>query len=413
MRRTVAAASLVLALTACGGDRNDAGSDATEPILADDAIGRTVTTELVITLRAPVDLAVRPGDAGLFVVEHDGQVVRIEDGEPAVVLDLRDRFAGHDTEQGLTGLEFSADGRVAWTHGTTPDGATIISEFAVGPDGTIDATSERTFLDVGGPPGAFHNSGDLHRAPDGTLLITLGDGAATIEQADGSERPTADPYRVSHDPSTLRGSILRVRPTPGGEKPYEIPADNPFASGPLVSGDGGTTEGRPEVWAWGLRNPWKIDVDPATGDLWIAEVGNIFVEEINLGRGVDEALGGRAHDFGWSRYEGLLPQTDAPTLHDPPVDPIWSYDHDGTRCAISGGVLARDPLLPSIEGAFVFADFCEATLWVLDPASAIAEPLLGMDGPIQVAGVNGIRIGPAGELYAISWFGEIFRLVPA
>lgn len=398
-------------LAACGNDMNRPVSLAPDggPQQSNALATVAIDTELVATTVTAVDLAVRPGDPAFYVVEHAGRVVRIDDDGSTVVLDIRDRLVDHRDEQGLTGLEFDSDGRTAWLHATGADGLTRISEVPVDSDGAFDLDRERVMIDVGAPPAPFHNAGDLLLAPDGTLLITLGDGAAFV--ADGNL--VSDPNRVGHDPSSLRGSILRVRPTPGGPDTHEIPSDNPFAAGPIAAPDGSIVEGRPEVWAWGLRNPWKIHLDPVTGDLWIADVGQDEAEEINRVSPVGGGLAGRAADFGWSQFEGSVPiNADVPTLLEPPIDPVWDYPHVDIRCAISGGVVYRGDEIPDLRGGYVFGDFCEGSLWVYDPVADDARRLRGdAGGAGGIAGISGIRTGPDGELYVVTWFGELHKIV--
>lgn len=353
-----------------------------------------------------VDLAVRPGDDALYVAEHDGRVVRVDAGGNRVVADVTERLVGHLDEQGLTGLEFAADGAFAWLHATDAAGRTTVSEVAVLPDGTFDLATERQVLDLSDPPGENHNAGDLLLAPDGTLLVTIGDGSNGGIAEDGTR--FVDPNRVGHDPTALRGSILRIRPTPGGDRAYEIPDDNPFATGSFDGADG-PVAGAPEVLAWGMRNPWKIDLDPGTDTLWVGDVGARTFEEINVVRGDGGRFPGWGTDFGWSRFEGVEPRNaDLPAAGGTTVDPVLVYAHDSSRCAVSGGVVYRGDAIPELQSAYVFADFCEGSVWAFDATDGRAEQLA-----IGVPGISGVRRGPDGELYVLSWFGEILRIEPA
>jgi len=362
-----------------------------------------VTVEPVVTLDSAVDLAVRPGDDALYVVEHRGRIVRIDgSGATTVVADLSDRLVGHRNEQGLTGLEFAADGAVAWIHYTTALGATTVSEVSFADGGGLDLDTERPIFEISDSPAVNHNSGDLLLVDDGTLLVTLGDGTADNDR-----------FRFAGDPTTLRGSILRVRPTPDGDEPFEIPADNPFADGSFVASGGQRVEGHPAVLAWGLRNPWKIDVDPVSGSLWIADVGDSDVEEINAAfPSADAPVGSRA-DFGWSRFEGTsLRNDDVVSVGGEPLDPVFTYPHDGLKCAIAGGVVYRGSAIPALASGYVYADFCEGSVWVYDSTTDTARPLVGASsGRDPIAGISGVRRGPDGELFVLSWFGQVFRLV--
>ncbi|MFP5489459.1 MAG: PQQ-dependent sugar dehydrogenase, partial [Acidimicrobiia bacterium] len=291
---------------------------------------------------SPVDLVPRPDDAALYVVQQRGQVVRwVRDGDDRrVALDLAGRLSSGG-EQGLLGLAFSPDGSTAYVDFTATDGTTTIAEYAVAEDGTFDAASERIVLTVPQPYGN-HNAGDLAVDADGLLYVTLGDGGSGD-----------DPQRFAHDPTSLLGSLLRIDPDPDGSAPYGIPADNPFASGPLTLDDGTTIEGAPEVFAWGLRNPWKVAFDPVTGDLWIPDVGQNEFEEVNVVGPTGDRPAGWAHDFGWSAFEGTarfnadVPETGRTT------PPVLTYTHGADGCSVTGGEPSRGSAIPELAPAFV------------------------------------------------------------
>jgi glucose/arabinose dehydrogenase len=355
------------------------------PVVGDPVVG----SEVIASVDAPVDLAVRPGDDGLFVVEQPGRVVRVEPdtGDTTPIVDLVDRIASGG-EQGLLGLEFSADGSRAYADYTDRSGDTVIAEYAVAADGTIDAASERILLTVP-QPYRNHNAGDLALGPDGFLYVTLGDGGSG-----------GDPERRASDPSSLLGSLLRIDPTPTSDAPYSVPADNPFASG---SFDG--RAGAPEVWAWGLRNPWKIAFDPANGDLWIADVGQNVYEEVNMVSS-DDRPAGFGRFFGWSAFEGTEPfNGDVDGTGATP--PVLTYPHGTDHCSISGGVPYRGTAIAELEPAYVYSDYCSGTLWALDLAGG--RNLVLLDG---FDGVTAVRAGPDQELYVLEASGEVSRIVP-
>ena len=347
-----------------------------------------VGTDVVASLDAPVDLAVRPGDDALHLVNQSGTVVRLDlaTGTSATTLDVADRirFGG---EQGLLGLEFSPDGTLAYTNHSAADGSTVISEYAVDADGNIDAASARVILTVAQPYGN-HNAGDLAFGPDGMLYVPLGDGGSA-----------GDPERRSGDPTSLLGSLLRIDPTPSGDAAYTIPSDNPFANGPY---DG--VDGAPEVWAWGLRNPWKIAFDPTTGALWIADVGQNRFEEVNRVE-QREHPAGFGVDFGWSGLEGTEVFNDD-DLRDDTALPVLTYEHGADGCSISGGVPYRGSAIEGLEPAYVYSDYCSGILWALDLAGGRNLRLL--DGLTEVTAV---RAGPDGELYVLQGNGDVVRLI--
>jgi glucose/arabinose dehydrogenase len=218
------------------------------------------------------------------------------------------------------------------------------------------------------------------------LYVAMGDGGSG-----------GDPERRASDPTSLLGKLLRI--DPAGGDPYGIPADNPFASGTL---DG--IEGAPEVWSWGLRNPWRIAFDPSTGDLWIADVGQNLYEEVDhVASG--ERPAGWAADFGWSGFEGTERYND--DVPDPgnTVMPVHVYSHDD-GCSISGGAVYRGSAIADLAPAFVYADYCAGVVWAFDLAGQRNLTLL--DG---FQGVTAVRTGPDGELYVLEADGDVHRLV--
>ena len=349
-----------------------------------------VTVAEVGNFDEPVDLAVRPGDDALFIVEQSGRVVRVDGADSNVVADIRERAADSGGEQGLLGLVFSPAGDLAYFNYTDNGGTTIVAEYPVAADGTIDVDSEREVIAI---PQSFsnHNAGDLAFGPDGLLYIPLGDGGS----AD-------DPNRVAHDPTSLLGSMLRIDPAPSGDLGYTIPADNPFASGTFEG-----REGRPEVWSWGLRNPWKIAFDPVTGDLWIPDVGQNQVEEVNLVSPSGGTPAGRGADFGWSAFEGTdrfnTDVADTGSM----LPPVLTYQHGSDGCSVSGGAPYRGSAIAGLEPAFVYSDFCSGIIWALDLAGGRNLTLLtGFNS------VSAVRAGPDGELYILQLSGTVYRLVP-
>jgi glucose/arabinose dehydrogenase len=347
-----------------------------------------VASEEVGEFDQPIDLAVRAGDDALWFVEQGGRIVRFDGDATTTALDLTDRVSNAN-EQGLLGLTFDPEGGLAYVNFTDEAGVTNIAEYAVTADATFDPASERIVLQVP-QPYSNHNAGDLAFGPDGMLYIPLGDGGSG-----------GDPHRNGNDPETLLGSLLRIDPTPSDGQPYTVPPDNPFAAGTF--GDG--IVGAPEVWAWGLRNPWKIAFDPLTGQLWIPDVGQNEFEEINVVGPDGNTPAGRGANFGWSAFEGTERFNDDVTIAGPVTDPVLTYSHaDG--CSISGGVPYRGTAIPELEPAFVYSDFCAGTIWAFDPAGGRNLTLLeGFDS------VASVRAGPDGELYVLERSGTVHRLV--
>lgn len=348
----------------------------------------------------PVDLAVRPGDDGLYVVERAGRVVvRHDDGRLTTVLDVSDQTVA-EGEQGLLGLAFSSDGDEAYVNYTDRDGDTVIAAYPVASDGAFTESQRRTVLTID-QPYRNHNGGDLAIGPDGFLYIGMGDGGS----AD-------DPDRVALELSELLGKILRI--DPAGDQPYAVPADNPFLD---------RDDARPEIWALGLRNPWRFSFDPATGDLWIADVGQGDREEVDLLRADrDGEDAGRGVSLGWSAFEG-----DERFNDDQPdaghLGPVLVYGHDDGRCSVSGGSVYRGDAIAGLDGWYLFGDWCSGEVWAVDPTVLSTDDPLDLDdvdadddrdGLVLVGslpGVVNVAVGPDGELWALSLEGGVHPIV--
>jgi glucose/arabinose dehydrogenase len=355
-----------------------------EPVFGEPA----AAAEQIADLDDPIGLAVRPGDDALYVIEQDGAVIKVAgSGESSEVAELDDRTDGGG-EQGLLGIAFSPDGAAAYLNYTDRDGDTVVAEYPVAPDGAFDVGAERILLTID-QPYSNHNGGDLMVGPDGMLYIATGDGGSG-----------GDPERRASDPTNLLGKLLRIDPTASADAPYTIPPDNPFASGSM-----GDLAGAPEVWSWGLRNPWKIAFDPVTAALWIADVGQNSIEEVNVADPTPEHPAGWGVDFGWSGFEGNARYNDdvpdPGNLH----FPVWTYDH-ASGCSISGGAVYRGTAIAGLAPAYVYGDYCSGTVWAFDAASGRNVVLL--EGMSNLAAV---RTGPDGELYLVQQSDEISRLV--
>lgn len=338
----------------------------------------------IASFEQPVDLASRAGDTTAYVVERVGRVTPLRDGVVAAsVLDITDLTEG-EGERGLLGLTFSPDGSLAYVNHTDNSGDTVIAEYAVSADGTFDESSRRVLLTVD-QPYANHNGGDVTIGPDGMLYIGMGDGG------DGG-----DPQRYSLNVTSLLGKMLRIDPTPSAGAPYTVPADNPFV---------GVAGARPEIWSVGLRNPWRFSFDSATGDLWIADVGQNVLEEIDVAWAADG--GGRGLNFGWSAFEGTQRYNDDQSPEGA-TPPIHEYEHGDLGCSISGGAVYRGAEIPALVGWYVWGDYCSGQLQALRVQDrAVAQVL-----PLAVQSQNtAIRVGPDGELWAISIGGEVARIV--
>jgi glucose/arabinose dehydrogenase len=373
---TVVAVVLGASCTASSVRQPPGGTGTEEPLSA-----ARIKLEPVATLDQPVALAVRTGDPTLYIAERTGRVVAIRGGQVAAepVLDLSGAVS-LGGEQGLLGLAFSPDGRFVYVNYTDVSGDTRVVEYRMGAD-RADPRSGRQVLFVDQPFGN-HNGGNLAFGPDGDLYIGLGDGGGA-----------GDPNGNAQSLGTLLGKMLRIDPRPDGNAPYTIPADNPFV---------GRSGVRPEIWAYGLRNPWRYAFDRETGDLWIADVGQNAWEEID--RHPTGAPAGE--NYGWNLVEGSHRFSgDAPAGA---VAPVYEYSQAGGGCTVIGGVVYRGGDIPGLEGAYLFADLC---------LGAIEAIRLGAGGRVEhavlgptVPQVSSFGEDAAGRAYVLSLDGSVYRI---
>lgn len=332
----------------------------------------------------PVFVTAPPGDERLFVVQQDGRIELLHGGERrGTFLDLSDLVA-FGGEQGLLGLAFHpgypADGRF-YVDYTDRRGTTVVAEYRVSADpDRADPGSGRVLLAVE-QPASNHNGGMLAFGPDGLLYIGMGDGGGA-----------GDPYGNGQDTDSLLGSILRL--DVAGD-PYAIPPDNPYA-------DGG---GAAEVWAKGLRNPWRFSFD--LGLIYIADVGQAAREEINV---ADIGLGGQ--NFGWPVMEGAhcfrADDCDRTGL----TLPILEYGHTGGDCSVTGGYVYRGRAIPELTGTYFYGDYCSGRIASFRGDSAgLDEERDWTDSLGRVAGLTSFGIDGAGEMYLTSEGGVVYRLV--
>jgi glucose/arabinose dehydrogenase len=343
-------------------------------------------------LSSPLYLTTAPGDPSrLFVVEQTGAVRIIKDGTllPTPFLNVSDRIVAGG-EQGLLGLAFDPDyatsGRFA-VHYTDQAGDTHLSLFHVSTDpDQADPASEQVIL-TADQPYDNHNGGQVLFGPDGFLYLGLGDGGSAN-----------DPEGRGQNLGDLLGSILRI--DIHGAAPYAVPPDNPFV------GQAGV---QPEIWSYGLRNPWRFSFDRATGDLYIADVGQNNFEEVD----VATAAAGTAKgvNFGWNIMEGA--HCLSGTLCDSAglTPPTFEYAHD-QGCSITGGYVYRGAAIPQLQGLYFFGDFCQG--WVRSfryqagTATELTDwPTLRPGGSITSFGEDA-----AGELYILIQSGSVFKMVP-
>ncbi len=329
----------------------------------------------------PVLLVAAPDGGADLVVEQRGRVVRADGGAHEVVLDIRDdvRFAG---EQGLLGFavhpDFAANNLV-YVNYINLENNTVIEQFSM-INGRIDVASRVPILTIA-QPDSNHNGGMVAFGPDGYLWIGMGDG--------GGSR---DGYGNGQNPGTLLATMLRIS-VAGGVSPYGIPPDNPFADG---------QDGQPEIWAIGLRNPWRFAFDGET--LWIADVGEADLEEVNV---VAASEGGL--NYGWSIMEGSECFRSPTCSTEGFVVPITEYGHlDG--CSITGGYVYRGSRIPSLSGQYFFSDYCTGLMRSIS-SHGIGRDWSDMVGPF--GNPTGFGIGSDGELFVVTKQGSLFTFEEA
>jgi glucose/arabinose dehydrogenase len=289
----------------------------------------------------------------LFAVTQRGVIHSFENKQDTqdskVFLDLQKKVSqwyesGGNNEQGLLGLAFhpkyAENGYFYVYYTRRSDDATIVSRFKVSADNPLvaDEQSETILLELA-QPFKNHNGGAIEFGPDGYLYIALGDGGLRN-----------DPQRAGQDLGQLLGKVLRIDVDSNSEgKAYGIPADNPFVS---VAG------AKPEIYAYGLRNPWRIAFDPANGRLWLGDVGQELWEEVNVIE--------RGGNYGWSTREGSHPfgNVPAPTGVSQPIGPVWEYDHSVGK-SITGGRVFRSDRVPELNGKYIYADYVSGSVWAL------------------------------------------------
>ena len=339
------------------------------------------------------DVVAPPGDpTRLLVVQQDGLVLLLKDGvlQEQPFLDLRDETRA-DGEKGMLSIALAPDYETSglfYADYNDLNGDVRVVEYrrsAVDPD-VADPTGRLVIRII--KPTADHNGGMLQFGPDGDLYIGVGDG--------GANPPSIPVGAYGQTLDDLLGSILRIDPRQGD--PYSIPADNPFVSTPGAL---------PEIVAYGLRNPWRFWIDAQTDTMLIGDVGESTREEID-----QLPLDHLGLNFGWPCKEGtttpdvIIPASCATATLTPP---LYEYPHSSTRCSITGGVVARDPRLPALNGLFLWSDLCDGQIYAINPAAAdITEQPLG----VSVTQPTSFGVDALKRIYVATAGGELYRLDP-
>lgn len=352
-------------------------------------------TQIATGLSQPL-LVTNAGDGSgrLFVVEQTGKIRIVKNGAVAAVPFLNlSASVSSGGERGLLGLAFhpnyESNGKLYVSY-TDLNGNSVIREYhvlATNPD-LVNGSSGRTILRLR-QPYPNHNGGNIAFGPDGDLYIGFGDGGSA-----------GDPGNRAQNLGVLLGKLLRIdvnRRT--GTLPYGIPSDNPFVG----------RSGLDQIWAYGLRNPWRWSFDRATGDLWIGDVGQNTWEEVDRALASHGRNAGRGLNFGWRVMEAShcsSPSTgcsrSGKTL------PLTEYAHTNGRCSITGGYVYRGSAYPDLIGAYLFADYCSGEIWYVDRGAARrATPIRALD---TNALITSFGQDEAGELYLTDANGTVYRL---
>jgi glucose/arabinose dehydrogenase len=337
---------------------------------------------------SPVYVTAPPGDTRrLFVVEQTGRIRVLVGGKrrSRPFLDLsRDTNAGG--EQGLLSMAFAPDYRSSgrfYVNFTDRGGNTRVQEFRrseSNPD-RADRSTRRQVLFVRQPPYPNHKGGLVLFGPDGYLYIGMGDGGSA-----------GDPHNNAQNLNSLLGKLLRIDPAPGAAR---SPSSNPFVGRP----------GRDEIWSYGLRNPWRFSFDPATGGLYIGDVGQNEREEIDY-----EPRGqARGRDFGWSCFEGRRRYNTSRRCPSP-TPPVLDYGRAGGACTVIGGVVVRDKRLPGLLGRYLYGDFCTGKLrsFRIVNGRAMGDRRAGF----TVSSLSSFGEDARGRVFAVSLDGPVYRFSP-
>ncbi|HQZ18423.1 MAG TPA: PQQ-dependent sugar dehydrogenase [Vicinamibacteria bacterium] len=400
-----AAAGLCLGLASCGGSSSPAppagpstpsGSCASGTIVP--GTPGLVATRVVAGLSSPLDLQSAPSDrTRLFVVEQAGRIRVVRAGAlvPAPFLDISARISSGG-ERGLLGLAFhpqyGSNGRF-FVNYTDRSGDTHISEFrAPTPSGdSADAASERELMFVR-QPFSNHNGGGLAFGPDGFLYIGLGDGGSG-----------GDPQGNAQNLGTRLGKMLRI--DVNGATPFAVPPDNPFV---------GRAGSLPEIWAYGLRNPWRFSFDRATGDLYIGDVGQGALEEIDVGLASRRG----AENYGWNTMEGSRCYSPSSNCNMSGLTlPVTDYGR-GDGFSVTGGVVYRGCRMPGYAGQYFYADYGSGMIrsFRLD-ASRATDPrdwTAALSGATRaIRNPSSFGVDADGEIYIVDYDGEVYRIDPA
>lgn len=353
--------------------------------------GLVLTPRLIADgLESPVDVVGDPQSDRLFVVEKAGVVRIVKDGrvDPEPFLDISDMVLSEGNEQGLLSLRFHPDfagnGRLFFFFTDLSGTSQLMGARVDASNGDqVDRSSFQLILTIP-QRGQYHQSGSMFFGPDRFLWLSLGDGGGI-----------GDPDGQGQNTGSLLATLVRIDVDHG--RSYAIPSDNPFVSG----------GGRPEIWAYGLRNPWRISFDAGTGLLYVPDVGQEGSEELNV-----IPIQEKGHNFGWSVSEGSGCYDASTCDMRGHTLPVYEYLHDGNGCAMVGGQVYRGELMKPLDGHYFFADYCLGWIRsvVLDDKDVFEVVDWTLTRDDRLGNVTTIGSDRNGELYVVNLDGEVWRL---
>jgi glucose/arabinose dehydrogenase len=386
----LAAGVLVAACGSGSGSQASSSPVATNDTSPDATASRGVRLKTIGRFDSPVYVTSPPGDAGhLFVVEQGGRVKVLSDGKQKTFLDIRSQVTAGG-EQGLLSIAFPPDyasSGLFYVYFTDKSQKERVVEFKRAGAMRAAPGSERVVM-VMDDPEQNHNGGLLLFGPDKHMYIGTGDGGGAGDRhgSRGNAQNLGSPL----------GKILRIDPKQSGGKAYTVPSDNPFVN---------RSGARPEIYAYGLRNPWRYSFDRKTGDIVIGDVGQDSVEEIDFMRR-GKAKGA---NFGWRVFEGrsrYSPGESAPGA----VKPVITRSHGDGWCSITGGVVVRDKALAGLRGRYLFGDFCKSRIQSAKLSAGHARSVHNTS--LKVGSLSSFGEDARGRVYAVSLGGAVYRLVP-
>ena len=372
------------------------------------ASAAAATLEPIGKFKQPIFVTSDPANPNrIFVVEREGRVVVVDGSGQSVFADLEGLVACCEGERGLLSIalapDFASSGRFYADYAGRPSAGGEQGDIHVDAFRHSEGTLVRErIITIGHSEYSNHNGGQLQFGPDGYLYISVGDGGGA-----------GDALESGQNLSTLLGKILRIDPRPGELPTYRIPPGNPLAGGP-----------DPEIWSYGLRNPWRFSFDRVTGDLVIADVGQEEREEVDFAPSPSPGVvSGAGTNFGWNCREGLIAYSAPSTAcaeAGPFTEPVFDYPHadpeNGSAhgCAITGGYVVRDPSLGNLYGRYIYSDFCVGEIRSLSLPATVGAPASGdrSEGLI-VTEPTSFGEDSCGRLYIASKQGTVYRLVGA